>query len=105
MSNHVPMITEAEFEEAVLRATVPVLVDFGAEWCAPCRAMDPIVEKIAESGRARVVKIDADASASIAAKYRVRALPTVIAFSDGREQNRHTGATSMETLLRLLPTT
>src|SRR5690349_4361534 len=99
MSKNVPVLTEAEFEQAVLQSPLPVLVDFGAEWCSPCRVIEPIVEKIAEehAGRVRVFAVDADACAAIAARYRVRALPTVIAFVGGEVHNRHTGATSMAT--------
>jgi len=105
MSKNIPMVDETTFEQEVLKSPVPVLLDFTAAWCGPCRAMAPVVEKIAEqqAGKVRVLAIDADESASIAARYRVRALPTVISFVDGQEHNRHTGATSMSTLLRLLP--
>lgn len=105
MSKNIPMIDESTFEQEVLKSPVPVLLDFTAAWCGPCRAMEPVVEKIAEQqgGKVRVLKIDADESASIAARYRVRALPTVISFVGGQEHNRHTGATTMSTLLRLLP--
>lgn len=101
----VTTVTDDDFADRVLAAPVPVLVDFGADWCAPCRAIEPIIEKIASTfaGRARVVRIDADASPKIAARYRVRALPTVIVFSRGEEHKRHTGATSMDVLVRLLP--
>ena len=99
------MVDETTFEQQVLKSPLPVLLDFGAEWCGPCRVMEPIVEKLAEqhAGSVRVLQIDADASASIAARYRVRALPTVISFVGGQEHKRHTGATSMKTLLGLLP--
>ena len=105
MSKNIPMVDEPTFDEEVLRSPLPVLLDFGAAWCGPCRAMEPVVEKIAEqeAGKVRVLQIDADASASIAARYRVRALPTVITFVGGQEHKRHTGATSMKTLLALLP--
>lgn len=105
MSKNIPMVDEHSFEEQVLRSPLPVLVDFGAEWCGPCRAIEPIVEKIAEqhAGKVRVVQIDADASAAIAARYRVRGLPTVISFVGGQEHKRHIGATTMNVLLRLLP--
>jgi thioredoxin 1 len=103
-SASVGTVHEDNFEREVLASPVPVLLDFSADWCGPCRALEPVLEKIARghSDRVRVLRIDADASAAIAARYRVRALPTVIAFVGGQEQKRHTGATSMDVLLGLL---
>jgi thioredoxin 1 len=102
---NIPIVTESDFEREVLASPLPVLLDFGAEWCGPCRALEPVIEKLAErnAGKVRVLKIDADASASVAARYRVRALPTVITFVAGQEHKRHTGATSLEVLTKLLP--
>lgn len=101
----ITVTTDADFDQEVLKSPLPVLVDFGADWCGPCRALEPVIEKIAErhKGRVRVVRVDADASAAIAARYRVRALPTVISFVAGQEYKRHTGATSMAVLVGLLP--
>jgi thioredoxin 1 len=105
MSKHVPLVTEHDFEEQVLKSPLPVLLDFGADWCGPCRALEPVIEQLADDhiGKVRVLKIDADASASIAARYRVRGLPTVISFVGGQEHKRHTGATTMKVILGLLP--
>lgn len=105
MKTTVSTVTEADFEATVLSSSLPVLVDFTAAWCGPCRVIEPILETIAErhGGRVRVVRVDADASASIAARYGVRALPTVISFNGGKEHKRHMGATSMAKLLGLLP--
>jgi thioredoxin 1 len=103
--SNVPMVADDRFDEEVLASDVPVLVDFGADWCGPCRALEPVIEKLAEkhAGKVRVVRVDADASAAIAARYRVRALPTVISFVGGQEHKRHTGATSLDVLVGLLP--
>jgi thioredoxin 1 len=105
MSKKLPMVDESNFEHEVLKSPLPVLLEFGAAWCPPCRAIEPLLEKIAEhhGNGVRVLQIDADDSASIAARYRVRGLPTVITFVGGREHKRHIGATSMDVLLRLLP--
>lgn len=100
----IPNITEANFDDLVLRSPLPVLVDFTAQWCPPCRAIEPILESIAtQHTGVRVVQVDADACAALAARYRVRALPTVISFSGGQEHNRHSGATSKAVLTGLLP--
>ena len=105
MTTDIPMVTEHDFEQRVLKSPLPVLLDFTAEWCAPCRALEPVMEKLASNhtGKVRVLRLDADASAAVAARYRVRALPTVISFVDGQEHKRHTGATSMAVLVGLLP--
>ena len=107
MSDSLPAVDEVgddDFEEKVLKSPVPVLVDFGAAWCGPCRVLEPVVEAIARENHARlrVVKVDADEATGVAARYRVRALPTVIAFAGGKELRRHVGATSAKVLLDLL---
>jgi thioredoxin 1 len=100
-----PVVTEETFVREVLESKVPVLLDFGATWCGPCRALEPVLEKLATQlgDRVKVLAIDADDSAAIAAKYRVRAVPTVIAFVGGQEHKRHTGVASLEVLNALLP--
>jgi thioredoxin 1 len=105
MSTQLPAVTEHDFDDLVLRSPIPVLLDFGAAWCPPCRAIEPLLETLAvrNAGRARVLRIDADESPEIAARYRVRALPTVISFVDGKEHKRHTGGTNLSTLAALLP--
>jgi len=90
------------------RVVVPgkvTVVDYWAQWCGPCRVLEPVVEAIAREnvGRLRVVKVDADEATGVAARYRVRGLPTVVAFADGKEVNRHVGATSAKVLLSLIP--
>lgn len=105
MSKSLRTVTEQTFAAEVLSSPLPVLLDFGAEWCAPCRALEPVLEKIAErhGDRVRVLAIDADECAAIAARYKVRALPTIVSFVGGQEHKRHTGSTSMDVLLGLLP--
>jgi len=102
-SKNVPLVTEADFQSQVLDSNVPVLVDFGTEWCGPCRALEPVLENIAEkhAGNLRVVRVDGDASPELTAKYRVRGFPTIIAFVGGAEKARHTGTTNAAKLIAL----
>lgn len=100
----IPTVTEQTFEAEVLQANVPVLVDFSTAWCGPCRLLKPILQDVAHgsAGRVKVVMIDGDDSAALAARLRVRAFPTIVAFSGGAEIARHVGLTRKEKLLELL---
>ncbi len=103
-TNPVRAIQETEFEAEVVRAQVPVLVDFTTTWCSPCRLLAPILHKIAEegAGRLKVVAVDGDEQAALAARFRIKAFPTVIAFAGGKEVARHVGLTTKEKLLQLV---
>jgi thioredoxin 1 len=78
-------VTDGTFDEEVLRSEQPVLIDFWAEWCAPCRQLAPIIKQLAEEygDRLRVAKVDADANTEIAAKLQIRALPTLLFIKGG----------------------
>jgi len=82
-----PHVTESAFEKTVIQAKEPVLVDFYAEWCGPCKALGPILEKLAEefSTRARIVKVNVDEEPGLAARFGIRGVPTLILFKDGRQ--------------------
>ena len=86
-------ITDATFDEVVLKSDKPVVVDFWAAWCGPCRMVGPIIEEVSDEyeGKAVVGKVDVDANQEYAAKYGVRNIPTVLVFKDGEIVKRQVG--------------
>jgi len=90
----VAAVTAAEFDEKVLNSDLPVLVDFWATWCGPCRMVAPSVEAVAEDfvGKARVYKLDVDQESEVAAKYGIMSIPTLVIFKDGKPVNQIVGA-------------
>ncbi|MGY5851507.1 thioredoxin [Salegentibacter sediminis] len=97
-------ITDATFEEKVLKSDKPVLVDFWAAWCGPCRMVGPIIEEISEEydGKAVVAKLDVDANQEFAAKYGVRNIPTVLIFQNGEVVGRQVGVAPKNTYAEAL---
>jgi thioredoxin 1 len=95
-------LTAQNFEEKVLKADKPVMVDFWATWCMPCRMVAPVVEEIADetAGKAYVGKINVDEQGELAQRYRVNSIPTLIVFENGKEVRRTVGAQDKETLVR-----
>lgn len=92
-SENVVEFTDENFESEVLKSSQPVLVDFWAEWCMPCRMLAPTIEKIAKdyAGKVKVGKLDTDANRDVAAKYSISAIPTVILFRDGQVSQKFVG--------------
>jgi thioredoxin 1 len=86
-------ITDSNFESEVLKSTVPVLIDFWAAWCGPCRALAPAVDAVAEEykGRVKVGKLDVDANSSTSARFNIRGIPTLLLFKDGQVKEQLVG--------------
>lgn len=97
-------IEEDNFQEEVLEATSPVLVDFTAVWCGPCKMLDPVITELAGEweGRVKVFKLDVDNNQSIAMKYQVMSVPTLMLFKDGEIQERLTGYKPKKALIKKL---
>ena len=104
MSEFVKEVNDASFERDVLEASQPVLVDFWAEWCAPCRMLAPVVEAVAEeyAASARVVKLNVDESPGVSQRYGIKGIPTLILFKGGKEEERIVGATNRDAIARII---
>jgi thioredoxin 1 len=104
MSDYVTEVSDSSFEKDVLQSDKPVLVDFWAEWCSPCRALAPTVEAVAEqyASTARVVKLNVDHNAAVSQQYGIKGIPTLILFKNGKEEERVVGATSKEAISRMI---
>ena len=87
-------VSDKTFAEEVLKSSEPVVVDFFAEWCGPCKAMAPALEAVATEmkGKVKVVKVDVDQNPEITQTYRIQAMPTLMVFKDGKVANQHVGA-------------
>lgn len=97
-------LDDNDFEKTVTSTSVPVLVDFSATWCGPCKVIEPILEKMAASagGKFRIAKVDIDDSPETAKRFNVRGAPTLIVLKDGKEVARHLGATSEARIRELI---
>ena len=98
------MLTESNFEEEVLKSTVPVLVDFWAPWCGPCRILGPVVSEIAEEGDGsfKVGKVNVDDEQELAAQYGIMSIPSIFVFKDGQVVKKSVGLTTKNDILEML---
>lgn len=107
VSDAVIHASDSDFEATVLQSDVPVLVDFWAPWCGPCKMIAPALEELAGdyAGRAKVVKVDVDQNQATALKYHVRSIPMLLVFKDGQVQGTQIGAVGKPQLAQLIDKT
>lgn len=93
-SDKITEVSDADFDEKVLKATLPTLVDFWAPWCGPCKAIGPMIDELADEydGKVQICKMNVDDSPETPGKYGIRAIPTLIFFKDGEVADQVTGA-------------
>ena len=104
MSEFVNEVSDLNFESEVLNASIPVLVDFWASWCAPCRMLAPVIETVAEqyNGRVKVFKMNIDDNPAAPGRYNIRSIPTLLLFKGGAVKEQIVGNTSPGTITKML---
>jgi len=100
MSDHIKHVSDATFDKEVLQSSTPVLVDYWAEWCGPCKMIAPVLEDMAKeyAGRLTVAKLDIDANPGITSQFGIRGIPTLILFKEGKPHAQKVGALSKSQL-------
>lgn len=104
MSDLIKHVTDDTFEPDVLNSDLPVLVDYWAEWCGPCKAIAPVLEEVAKeyAGKLRIAKVDVDSNTEVPKKYSIRGIPTLILYKNGAVQATKVGAVSKSQLTAFL---
>ncbi|HEU5399260.1 MAG TPA: thioredoxin TrxA [Gammaproteobacteria bacterium] len=106
MSDQIVHTSDANFDNDVLKSSVPVLVDYWAEWCGPCKMIAPILDEIAKDygGKLRIAKVNVDENQHVTQKYGIRSIPTLMMFKDGNVQAQKVGAMSKSQLAAFIET-
>ena len=104
MSKNILTLTNGNFESEVKKSGAPILIDFWAEWCGPCRMVAPVLETIADElqGKVRVGKVNVDEESSLAARYGIQSIPTLLLFKEGKVVDQYIGATTRDVLVKML---
>lgn len=104
MSDKIAHATDADFDALVLQSDVPVLVDFWAPWCAPCKMIAPFLDQLADDydGRARIVKVDVEAQPNLGRRYNARSIPMLLTFKNGQVHGTQIGAVGKQQLAQLI---
>ena len=104
MGEYTTEVSDANFDVDVLQSNLPVLVDFWAEWCAPCKALAPTLDVVAKDyqGRARIMKLNVDQNISTSSRYNIRGIPTLLLFKGGVVKEQIVGTTTREAIARII---
>jgi thioredoxin len=104
MGASTPDVNDTNFEAEVLKSEVPVLVDFWAEWCAPCKALSPTIEAVAKDylGKAKVVKLNVDQNIATSSRYNIKGIPTLLLFKGGTVREQVVGTTGKEAIAKMI---